>query len=574
MKKNSSISIIVIFGLIFLLVFSVVSPRGIGYCFEKPHNKLSINKCNVLDYNRSVFSTNNQLIIENYNDELKSNDSIFIPEKIYGKTSIDSPWPMYCHDVHHTSRSPYSTVNTDGVEKWKIDTHWQCSGSPIIDKEGIIYVGAFYMFAVYPNGTLKWQFETDGRVVSAPAIDENGILHFGGIYGNKLYAMYSSNGTVKWTYKIGPTWASPTIGDDGIIYAPGTDNWNVLALYPNGTLKWRFHASKNVYSSPAIGDDGTIYCTSYNGYLYALYPENGTEKWKYKVPGYIRTSPCIADDGTIYTVSTNGPLYAFNPDGTVKWNTSSVGGGTSPTIGQDGTIYCGYKDLYAVNPLNGSIKWKCDLGRDRTVKDGTPCNSVDGTIYLGTYIGEVGGGELIAVNPDGTEKWRKMIATDYVMSAPAIGSDGTVYVGSWNDGYDPGGAWGYLNAFGELDPDAPSAPVIKGPSSGNHEVKYSFNFSSISPLGNDVYFWIEWGDGVVKPWVGPCGSGEEITASHSWYYEGNYTIKARAKDTENLWGPWSEYEVTIPRNRVYYNSLFLRFLDVFPLLERLFSFIK
>ena len=413
----------------------------------------------------------------------------------------------------------------------------------------------------------------DGIVVSAPAIDEKGILYFGGIWGDKLYAMYSSNGTVKWTYKIGPTWASPTIGDDGIIYAPGTDNWNVLALYPNGTLKWRFHASKNVYSSPAIGEDGTIYCTSYNGYLYALYPENGTEKWKYKVPGYIRTSPCIADDGTIYTVSTDGPLYAFNPDGTVKWNTSSVGGGTSPTIGQDGTIYCGYRDLYAVNPVNGSIKWKCDLGSDRTVKDGTPCNSVDGTIYLGTYIGEVGGGELIAINPDGTEKWRKMIATDYVMSAPAIGSDGTVYVGSWNDGTEPW-AWGYLHAFGPVESNSPpDTPTLSGPSHCNIDDTYRYYVVANDPDNNPVSYLVNFGDGVTTGWINDLASGEKCITYHTWREKGNFTVKAKAKDTFGEESDWVYLDVDVPRTRtrsyLWYEWLFERF----PLLERLLTFL-
>jgi parallel beta-helix repeat protein len=290
---------------------------------------------------------------------------------------------MYCHDARHTGRIPYSTADTEGIEKWRFATDNDvCSGSPIIDKKGIIYVGASDMFAVYPNGTMKWMYKTDGIITSAPALDENGILYFAAVWGSNLHAMYSNNATVKWKYKIGETWASPTIGEDGIIYAPATDNFKVHAVYPNGTGKWIFKAAHRVYSSPAIGEDGTIYCTSYNGNLYALYPENGTEIWKYKVGSHIRTSPCIADDGTIYTVSTDGPLFAFNPDGTVKWNSSSVGGGTSPTTGQDGTIYCGYGDLHAVNPVNGSIKWICDLGID--VKNQSPFPIPSGnTLYVG-----------------------------------------------------------------------------------------------------------------------------------------------------------------------------------------------
>jgi outer membrane protein assembly factor BamB len=565
--NNSSLNIIMIFGLISMLIISTVTSMGIGNKIEILDNKPNVDIYNMIDYNGSVFSTSNQLTKKYISNQELKIDSI-IPKIMIFEDSIDSPWPMYCQNPRHTGRSPYSTADTEGIEKWRFDTD-ECSGSPVIDKEGIIYVSSNHMHAIYPNGTMKWRYPT-GTIVTAAALDEKGILYFGTLWRDKLFALYSSNGTVKWKYKLGDTWASPTVGNDGIIYAPATDNYKVHAVYPNGTRKWVFKAAQRVYSSPAIGEDGTIYCTSYNGNLYALYPENGTELWKYKVPGHIRTSPCIADDGTIYTVSTDGPLFAFNSDGTVKWNTTSVGGGTSPTIGQDGTIYCGYRDLYAVNPVNGSIKWRCDLGRDRTIKEGTPCNSVDGTIYLGTYIGENKGGELIAVNPDGTEKWRKMIAYNWVMSAPAIGSDGTVYVGSWNDGTEPW-AWGYLHAFGTLDPDAPSAPEIDGPSSGNHKVEYSFNFSSISPLGNDVYYWIEWGDGLIQPWSGPYKSGEEIAKSHSWYYEGNYTIKARAKDSENLWGPWSEHEISIPRTRA---SSYQWLLERFPLLERLLGWVR
>ena len=507
------------------------------------------------------------------NDEMKSDNNIS-PEKIFSKDFIDSPWPMYCHDIRNTGRSPYNTNNNDDIEKWRFDTIAECSGSPIIDYQGVIYIGSFYgLFAVYPNGTLKWKFWTNGVIVSAPAIDENGILYYGTIWDTYLYAIHSDNGTVKWTCKIGQTWASPTVGEDGIIYVPATDNWNVHAFYPNGTKKWSFKAGERVYSSPAIGDDGTIYCTSYNGYLYSLYPENGTEKWKYKIGSHIRTSPCIADDGTIYTVSTDGPLFAFNPNGTKKWNTTSVGGGTSPTIAQDGTIYCGYKDLYAVNPTDGSIKWVFNIGESRTIKEGTPCNSIDGTIYFGTYIGDNDGGELIAVNPDGTEKWRSMIASNWVMSAPAIGSDGTVYVGSWNDGSKPW-AWGYLHAFGPLDPDAPSTPTITGKTVGTAGTIYDYKFKSTSPLGKDVYYWIEWGDGSIKKWFGPWDSGVEVTVNHSWSKQETYTIRARAKDTENLWGPWGELQVTMPRDKTISSSFLLRFLERYPLIHRLLELLK
>src|SRR5438477_110381 len=50
----------------------------------------------------------------------------------------------------------------------------------------------------------------------------------------------------------------------------------------------------------------------------------------------------------------------------------------------------------------------------------------DGTIYVGA------GSNLIAVNPDGSLKW-SYPAADWIDSSPAIGPDGTIYVGSWDD---------------------------------------------------------------------------------------------------------------------------------------------
>ncbi len=463
---------------------------------------------------------------------------------------MDSPWPMYCHDVSHTGRSPFNTMGTSETEKWRLKLQGLVWGSPIIDNDGIIYVGAWDFYAIYPNGTIKWQKDISA-FSSAAAIDEDGIIYVGTIWAmpNYLYAIYSNNGTIKWKYYTGDdVYSSPVVGDDGAIYF-GDANNNINALYPNGTLRWRFTTNHVVYSSPAIGEDGTVYCGSHDSNLYALCPNNGTLKWKFDTGGWIRTSPCIADDGTIHVVSLDNYLYAVYPNGTLKWKTD-VGAGTSPTIGHDGTIYAGYTELHAVNPTNGSVKWTFDV--DGKIRGATACNSIDGIIYLGNSEGS----NIIAVNPDGTEKWRKSIGGD-VESAPAIGENGTVYIG---DGEDDG----YLHAFGELDPDAPTAPDIDGPTSGKAGSEYEYTFKSTSPLSNDLYYRIEWDDGTTEEWIGPYESGEEVTTSHTWSVRGTYTIQARAKDTENLWGPWGELEVTMPKNKIATNSLLLKLLETFP----------
>jgi len=563
-------------GLFFLLIISSIGPLSFGSkLFEK---KTLIENYNCYDYSEITgygpilgYECNDFIDIESE----KVNISKETSEPLNGPP-MDSPWPMYCHDTRHTSRSPYSTADNLGVEKWRFDTIDEVTGSSVIDDQGVIYVAAHDLFAVYPNGTLKWRFETPFWMEMAPAIDENGVIYVGTVYAgdNYLYAIYTSNGSLKWLFNPGNLIASsPAIGDDGTIYF-GCYNGNIYALYPNGTLKWVYTTGYIVLSSPAIGPDGTIYCGCHDYNLYALYP-NGTLKWKFPTGYYVRVSPCVGDDGTIYCVSRDGYLYAVYPNGTMKWQTY-VHAGTSPTIGKDGTIYAGWKELYAVDPVNGSVKWIFDPDEGRSIEEATPCNSLDGTIYFGTHISystQPDGGELIAVNPDGTECWRLMIATDWIMSAPCIGSDGTVYVGSFNDGYHPG-SWGYLHAINVLDPDAPSAPIIDGSVFCRSKKEYNYSFKSTSPLGRGVYYYIEWDDLTATKWAGPYASGEEVNFAHIWSYMGTYNIKARAKDTENLWGPWSEYRVITPRNKADYNSLFMRFLERFPFFEKLFLQLK
>ncbi len=368
---------------------------------------------------------------------------------------MDSQWPVMSHDVQHTGRSPYSTAAAPLVEKWRFPADGWIWTSPVIDENGVIYFSGYSFFAIDSNGTLKWNNIGYIDVESAPAIGDDGIIYAGTAFAspNHLIAFYP-NGTAKWSYPTDNIFSSPVIGEDGVIYF-GEYNGNLRALYPNGTLKWSNPNIYSVYSSPAIGDDGTIYCTSWSGgSVYAIYPDNGTIKWQFSTGGHTKANPSIADDGTIYVSSWDDYLYALYPNGTMKWRVNTyLGSSNNPSIGPDGTIYVAHADLYAINP-DGTVKWIFPLGEERQCTFSAPAISADGIIYIGACIDyDHGvGGELIVVNPDGTERWRSgSICNEGIASSPAIAEDGTVYIGSLNDyevyngGFD---SRGYLHAFG------------------------------------------------------------------------------------------------------------------------------
>src|SRR5574337_519147 len=92
----------------------------------------------------------------------------------------DTPWPMFRHDLQHTGRSPYVSVQKP-VLKWTFQTEGPITSSPAIGDDGTIYVGSKdkKLYAINRNGNLKWTFETQGEVDSSPAIRKDGTILFG-----------------------------------------------------------------------------------------------------------------------------------------------------------------------------------------------------------------------------------------------------------------------------------------------------------------------------------------------------------------------------------------------------------
>jgi outer membrane protein assembly factor BamB len=491
-----------------------------------------------------------------------------------------SPWPMFGHDAKHTGRSPFSTEGNPLELKWVFKTTTMIETSPIVDKNGTVYFTDWnFLYALNPNGTEKWRHRHSGTTSSSPAIDADGIIYYGTSLDDYFYAVYP-NGTTKWVFVPNEGVESPpTIGEDGTIYFSTFDSMfgRFYALNPNGTEKWYYDADFFSLQSAVIGDDGIVYFASHVS-LYAFYP-NGTLFWRLVLGSTnfrFLSTPSIGLDGTIY-IALDFPhcLYAINPNGTIKWQyffDETCGQAyAAPSIGNDGIIYFAYKHFYAIYP-NGTKKWEFtpEVGFESYIESKANAISAEGTIYIATT--DYDDVYLIALNQNGEEIQRSWVSDYIVYSSPVISPDGTIYVGSWDN--DDRGS---LSAFGTLDPNAPQTPTISGPARGKVGIQHDYNFTSTSPLGKEIYYYIDWGDGSAERWIGPYPSGEIITISHSWAGKGKYVIGVRVKDTDNLCSPWVELEVTMPRNReLFINHLFIkwlfeRFPNAFPVIRHFFG---
>lgn len=297
----------------------------------------------------------------------------------------ESPWPMFRHDLKHTGRTNYTGPATP---------------------------------------TLAWTFQANDAITSSPSIGHNGTIYVG---AGGYYDRFG--------------WG--TGGRDSSLYA----------INPDGTLKWQFKTEKGIhaagiFSSPVIGPDGAIYFGSLDHYLYALDDSitYGKLKWKtYLAPEAIYGSPALGPDGTIYVGNLAWRFYAINTDGDIKWNHQADWCVfSSPAIGSDGVIYVGSKDhhLYSFEDsvTYGKLRWKSPTGQffDGHLVDSSPAIGEDGTIYFGTdQYGAWGqipvpvNVGLWAVDSDGILKWNFETGSG-VESSPALGSDGTIYFGSYD----------------------------------------------------------------------------------------------------------------------------------------------
>jgi outer membrane protein assembly factor BamB len=555
MRKN-----ILAIGIVFLFIVSSITPMVFGYHVETTTFDSELEK--QLDILRFMCTSPYGLDEERYNyykekllsqyaSDNSNDDMVCEPEQEESKIPVvlpqvtmvggpmDSAWPMFAHDVHHTSQSPYSTAHIDGLEKWRFYTGDWIEGGIVIDSDGIIYfLSGRYLYALNPNGTLKWNYKLGGITLwDTPAIAEDGTI-YAGCWDTRLYAI-NPNGTLKWkTVGTGGSIASSlAIGDDGTIYFGHVDN-SIVAVNSNGTIKWSYKTGSNIFSDPAIGYDGIIYIGSNDKYLYAMY-SNGTLKWRFYTGKEVAGAASIADDGTIYAYGTWGsPLYALYPNGTVKWECGISGKvNSNPSIGSDGTIYIGNEGYICAIYSNGTVKWRLYMGAERWVGGSCPAISADGTIYIGTNVGipTSSGGEIIAVNPDGSERWRKRISDKSAKSPPSIAEDGTVYIGS--------SGRGYLHAFGPQETnEPPEAPTIRSTyydfTFGVTGSEYWYTFVAHDPDNNLIELFVDWGDGN-SGWVDWFASGENMYAPHTWKKKGTYTIKAKVKDVfgeESNWG--------------------------------------
>lgn len=103
----------------------------------------------------------------------------------------------------------------------------------------------------------------------------------------------------------------------------------------------------------------------------------------------------------------------------------------------------------------------------------------------------------------------------------------------------------------------PYTPEISGTIKGDSGKEMSFTFFTVDPNRDDLFYFIEWGNGETEKWIGPYDSGEQITINHTWDEKGSYTIRAKAKDINGAESDWETLKVSVSTTQLNKSFYFL-----------------
>jgi outer membrane protein assembly factor BamB len=142
------------------------------------------------------------------------------------------------------------------------------------------------------------------------------------------------------------------------------------------------------------------------------------------------------------------------------------------------------------------LKWSFTTGDEIF---SSPAIGADGTIYVGSLDGK-----LWAINPDGSPKW-SLLTGGEVHSSPAIGADGTIYFGSLDGklyARNPDGSWKWSFTTG--------GPISCSPAIGADGTiyvgSYDDNFYAINPTdGSQKWSWSRYSE-ICSPAIGADGT--------------------------------------------------------------------
>jgi hypothetical protein len=450
--------------------------------------------------------------------------------------------------------------------------------------------------------------------------DENGTA-----YGDGWLIKTNKDGNIEWDTIIegegaGLFYSIALTSDGGYIMTGITHEYNLhvgdvwlVKTDSTGDTQW----NKTFDSSPYLMDsgncvqqtiDGGYIITGYadnDGYTSTLWLiktyQNGYEQWSKKFNGIWGNRGYSVlqtlDSGFIITGYKDDIVWLIKTDnsGNEQWNkTFGENSGSGNSIQQTidgGYIITGYEYMGSANShevwliktnQNGDMQWSKTFGGTNHDVGRSVDQTKDGGYFITGDTDSFGAGSndvwLIKTDNNGNMQWNKTFGGmnyDFGWCGQQTYDGGYIITGIRTSSADNYDLW-LIKVKGENLP--PEKPKIDGLIRVGVKIAHQWNFTSTDPNDDDIFYFVDWGDGTNTSWSSlTYNSGETMAQSHKYSEKGTYTIKAKAKDIYGLESDWGTLSVTMPCSYnipliQFWEKFLERFPHVFPILRHLMGY--
>ena len=359
-----------------------------------------------------------------------------------------------------------------------------------------------------------------------------------GLLGSEVYAQQAA--AAGWNI-VG------VLNADMISYAVTTNDGNNLIVYENTASEWLYTYTSNInteysdYIHLTLHHGGSIWGSDHNSF------------WDY---GY---------DALFYFEYTETPYYHTSGDTMAHINATYA-------VKNMRLIFASLAELSEVSPVSNPPAKPVITG---------PTNGIVNYEYNYT---------VVTTEPDGEDVYYYIDWGDGTNSGwlgPFSSGTSTTAQKSWNtastytvqarakDINEVLSEWSDPLSVSIINDQPPNTPTIDGRALGKTGTPNPYTFTTIDVNGDDVYYYIDWGDGQVDEWVGPYNSSEIAKITHIWDTKGIYTIKAKAKDVYDMESDWGTLKVIMPTEYATHGFLerfFVTFPRLFPILRHLMGY--
>lgn len=269
--------------------------------------------------------------------------------------------------------------------------------------------------------------------------------------GRSVYRLSAVQPTELWRVCTGGSIASaPTLAGDGTVLFSSHDR-HVYAVTAQGALRWKHRTGDMVWSAAALlsrggatapgAEDALVLVGSDDDKLHALRLSDGAVAWQLAPGGCRRATGrgpeaarCDIEDVTLsergVAYFAGAAIYAASPDGKILWTYTpefppdkKPHCSSAPALAPDGSLRAVCQDkLYSLGP-DGSKRWQVEGPGEF---DSAPAIGPDGTAYVGDEARR-----LLAIDAAGQPRF-SFISGGPVRAAPALRSDGFVIFGAYD----------------------------------------------------------------------------------------------------------------------------------------------